>query len=174
MLMRELLRLFGQIALLRRGPQDVPASPLLLIVTVLGFIAISFLVKSLLPATQGPWLLELMVEVLFMLGWYAVLLRFVNRPERFLQTATALFGYQIVLAPPIAAAIWLVQQFQKDATWLLPSLAIALMLVVWLVAAGARILKAALEWSMPASVAMTILQTVAGELLVLTLFSPAT
>lgn len=171
--MTEMLRLYAQIALLRRGPQDIPVSPLLLAATVLGYIAVNCLARALLPATQGSWPLQLMIEVLFILGWYAVLLRLVKRPERFLQTATAVFGYQTVLAPPIIVSIWLVQQFQKDSDWMLPVLVIALVLTVWLVAAGGHVLKAALEWSMPASVAMVVLQMIAGELLLLALFSPA-
>jgi hypothetical protein len=171
--MTNLLRLFVEIALLRRGPQDLPASMFLLSLTVLGYVAVNAVARVLMPATEGPWLLQLAFELVFTLGWYAVLLRLVNRPERFLQTATAMFGYQTLLAPPIVAAIWLVQLFGKDSVWLLPVLVIALVLVIWLIAAGAHVLKAALEWSMPASVAMIILQMIAGELLLLAFFSPS-
>jgi hypothetical protein len=170
--MKDLLRFFVEIALLRRGPQDLPASPLLLTLTAFGYLAVNALARVLMPASQGPWLLQLLVELLFTLGWYAVLLRMVNRSERFLQTATAMFGYQALLAPLIVAAIWLVQQFDKDSAWMLPALVIALVLVIWLIAAGAHILKAALEWAMPASVGMIILQMIAGELLLLGIFSP--
>ena len=47
--MSEYIRLYTQIALLRRGPQDLPASGLLLVLTVAGYVAINFLVGSLLP-----------------------------------------------------------------------------------------------------------------------------
>lgn len=171
--MMNLLLHFVEIALLRRGPQDLPASSFLLTVTVLGYLAVNVLARFLMPAAQGAWMLQLLFELLFTLGWYALLLRIFNRPERFLQTATAMFGYQTLLAPPIIAAIWLVQQFGKESVWLLPVLVIALVLVVWLIAAGAHILKAALEWSMPASVGMIILQMVVGELLLLGLFAPS-
>jgi len=172
--MINLVRLFAEIALLRRGPQDLPASPVLLTLTALGYLAVNALARLLMPAGQDAWPMQLLVELLFTLGWYAVLLRIVNRPERFLQTATAIFGYQALLALPIVAAIWLVQQFDKDSPWMLPALVIALVLVIWLIAAGAHILKAALEWSMPAAVAMIILQMIAGELLLIAIFSPMT
>src|SRR5882724_11581851 len=94
MLMRELLRLFIQIALLRRGPQDVPASRMLLPATVLGYFIVNGVVSAVLPPIPGAWLPQLAVEVLFMLVWYVALLRIVNRPERLVQTATAMFGYQ--------------------------------------------------------------------------------
>lgn len=171
-LMMDLLRLYGQIALLRRGPQDLPASPLLLAATVTGFFAVNCLVSVLLPPFQGPWVLYLVVEVLFLLAWYAVLLRVMKRPERFLQTATALFGYQLVLAPLITVASWLVQRFQNDPNALLPVLILALGLAVWVVAAGGHIVRAALEWTLPASIAMVIAQIVAGQIVLIILFSP--
>jgi hypothetical protein len=171
-LMMELLRLYGQIALLRRGPQDVPASPLLLFFTVAAFIGVNSLVSALLPPMPGPWMMHLLVEVLFMLAFYAVLLRQQNKSERFLQTATALFGYQIVLSPLIITLSWLVQRFQTDPAWFLPVLILALVLAVWLIAAGAHIVKSALEWSMQASVSLFIAQILAGQLLILALFNP--
>jgi hypothetical protein len=51
--------------------------------------------------------------------------------------------------------------------------AAGLVLLVWLVAANSRIVSAALEWSITASVALVIVQTVAEELLQLTLLAPA-
>jgi hypothetical protein len=36
--MRELVKLYTQIALLRRGPQDLPASALLLAFTILAYL----------------------------------------------------------------------------------------------------------------------------------------
>ena len=170
--MTPLLRLFAQISLLRRGPQDIPASPVLLLATVFGYIAVTCLVSALLPPSAGPWLLPLIIEVLFLLAWYAVLLRLVRRPERFLQTTTALFGYQTLLAPPLIASSWLIQQFEKDSAWFLPASLIALVLVIWKVAAGSHVLRAALEWSMPASVAVMILQVLAVESLLLAMFAP--
>ena len=107
-----------------------------------------------------------------MLAWYAVLLRLQRKSERFLQTTTALFGYQLVLTPLIIALSWLVQRFEAQPAWWLPVLVLALMLAVWVIAAGAHILKSALEWSMPASVSLVIAQLVAGQLLLLALFNP--
>jgi hypothetical protein len=43
-------------------------------------------------------------------------------------------------------------------------------LLVWFVAANSHIVKAALEWSLGASVAVVILQILAGELLQRALF----
>jgi hypothetical protein len=168
--MRELIRLFMQIALLRRGPQDVPASTLLLALTVVGYFAVNFLVSSVLPPFPGPWVAHLCVDVVFMFVWYTLLLRLVKRPERFLQTTTAVYGFQAVLSPLLVASVWLTRRFPQDSLWQFPITLVSLALLIWIIAANSHIVKAALEWSMPPSVALVILQTLAGNLLVLALF----
>jgi hypothetical protein len=165
----EVIRLFVQIALLKRGPQDVPASPLLLALTVCGFLAASAVVSGLLPPGPG-WAPQLLVETLFTLGWYAALLQLVGRSERFLQTATAVFGLRLVLAPLIIASQWLMRRFMQDTTWQLPIAVAGLALVIWLIAANSHVVKAALDWTSAASVVLVILQIVSGELLLLALF----
>ncbi|MGH8276744.1 MAG: hypothetical protein ACRETH_08610, partial [Steroidobacteraceae bacterium] len=114
--MTEIIRLFVQITLLRRGPQDLPASLLLLVLTVGGYSGVNFVVSSLLPPSAG-WPPQLAVEVLFTLGWYAALLRLLGRRERFLQTTTAVFGFGALLSPPLIASEWLMRRFGQDATW---------------------------------------------------------
>lgn len=170
--MREVIRLYVQIALLRRGPQDLPASRLLLILTVCGYAAVNALVSSLLPPSTG-WPPQLAVDVLFTLAWYAALLQLTSRSERFLQTATAVFGFQAVLSPLLIASEWLMRRFGQDTTWQLPIAVAGLALVIWLIAANTHVVKAALEWSSATSVALVILQIVASQLLVLALFSPS-
>jgi hypothetical protein len=177
--MRELLALFLQISLLRRGPQDLPASTLLLVLTVLAYLAVNLLVSAALPAAVPPpaglragLVEQLAISTAFTLGWYFALLRVVRRPERTLQTTTAVFGLQTILTLPWLPCEWLVQHFGEDATWQVPITCAALMLAAWLIAANSNIVKAALEWSAMASVALVILQMVVNELLVLALLTP--
>ena len=169
--MKELVRLFVEIALMRKGPQDLPASVALLATSAAGYFIVNCLVSAALPPIPGPWLWHLVVDVVFTFVWYALLLRILRRPERFLQTTTAVFGYQAVLAPLWIAAVWLVRQFADDDTWRLPISMIGLGIVVWKVAANAQVLKAALEWALPACVALVILQYLAGQILLFYLFS---
>ena len=169
--MSEFIRLYTQIALLRRGPQDLPASRLLLLLTVVGYVAISFVVSSLLPPEER-WREDLLVGTLFTLLWYVLLLRLAGRPERTLQTATAVFGFQLVLAPLVVSSGWLVRRFSEDSPWQLPAYCALLLLFAWVVAANSQIVKAALEWSATPSVALVILENVAGWLLQSALFPP--
>jgi hypothetical protein len=167
--MGQLIRLFTQIAILRRGPQDVPASGLLLAATVAVYFTINFTVNAVLPPVDGPWLQHLLLDVAFTFGWYYLLLKLLRRPERILQTTTAVFGFRTVLAPALVVSEWLALRYQHDALWQLPFSLIALVLLVWFIAASGHVVKAALEWSSPASVALVILEVLVGNLLVLSL-----
>jgi len=170
--MKDLVRLFAQIALLRRGPQDLPASMLLLVLTVLGYLCVNFLLNSVLPP-DNHWRGPLLADTAFMLLWYIGLLRLVGRPERILQTTTAVFGFQAVLSPLLVAAEWLMGRFAEDFTWQVPVTCVGLLLLAWLIAANSHVVKAALEWSGSASVALVILQTLVGWLVEFALFPPA-
>jgi hypothetical protein len=169
--MQELIRLFTQIALLRRGPQDLPASPLLLALTIAGYFVVNLAAGALLPPFQGPLLPHLLVDIAFMFIWYVVLLRLVGKPERFLQTTTAVFGFQAVLSPLLIGTVWLARIVQ-DSAWQLPVAVLILLLFIWITAANSRVVKAALEWTMPPSVALVIMQSLADNLLALALFPP--
>ena len=169
--MSEFIRLFTQIALLRRGPQDLPASGLLLALTVAAYLFVNFIVSTVLPP-DSRWRESLAVDTLFTLVWYLLLLRLVGRPERTLQTTTAVFGFQTVLAPLLVGSEWLIRRFGEDSTWQVPITCAGLLLFVWLIAIISHVVKAALEWSATSSVALVILQTLAGWLLQFALFPP--
>jgi hypothetical protein len=181
--MKELVKLFTQIALLRRGPQDLPASMLLLALTIVAYLAMNVLLDGLLPppaaadaaarvaeAEQPNWSAQLLLDTVFTLVWYVALLRLAGRPERTLQTTTAVLGFQTVLAPLLFLSRWLSPRFAHDSPWFVPVALFGIVLLVWFVAANSHIVKAALEWSLGASVAVVILQILAGELLQRALF----
>ena len=171
--MKELVRLFIQIALMRKGPQDLPASVALLTATAAGYFIVNCVVSAALPPIAGPWLGHLVVDVIFTFLWYALLMRILRRAERYVQTTTAVFGYQAVLSPLWIAAVWLVRQFADDDTWRFPISMIGVAIVVWLVAANAYVLKAALEWKLPACIALVILQILASQILLIYLYPGA-
>jgi hypothetical protein len=184
--MKELVKLFTQIALLRRGPQDLPASMLLLTLTIVAYLLVNLLLNGLLPspvvadaatrvaeAEQPNWSAQLLLDTVFTLVWYVALLRIAGRPERTLQTITAVFGFQIVLAPLLFLSSWLWPRFPHDSTGFVPVALFSIVLLAWLVAANSHIVKAALEWSGGASVALVILQILASELLRRGLFPTA-
>jgi len=167
--MTELIRLYTQIALLRRGPQDLPASTLLLVLTVVGYLIVNVVVSTVLPPIKA-WPGPLLVDTLFTLLWYVVLLRLAARPERTLQTASAVFGLQAVMAPLLVSSEWLMRRIEQGSGWQLPVATAGLLLLVWLIAANAHVVKAALEWSGTTSVILVILQVFSGQLLLWAMF----
>jgi len=179
--MREVVRLYTQIALLRRGPQDLPASTLLLALTIVAYLAINLLMNGLAPppgpatkataAEAHSFPAQLLLDTAFTLAWYVVLLRLARRPERTLQTSTAVFGFQIVLTPLLFTASWLWLRFSPDQAWAVPTELFEIIVVVWIIAANSFIVKSALEWSGGACVALVILQFLASVLLSRAVFS---
>ncbi len=164
-----LARLYAEIALLKRGPQDVPASMLLLAMTVIGYFTINLLANWALPAPNAPWFPILAIDILFTLGWYAALLSAFRRPERVLQTTTAVFGYRAVLAPLTIGAEWLIRRFGSEQSWQVPLIVGYTAVVVWMIAASSHVLKAALEWSMFQCVGVVVLEFIASGLIVVAL-----
>ena len=171
--MNQLLRLFVQLVLLRRGPQDLPASELLLVLTLLAYVALNALLAGLLSSDEGWWG-PLLVSTLFTLLWYLALLRLVRRPERTLQTVSAVFGFQTLLSPLVVGTEWLLRRLENDPVWYVSISCLGLLLLAWVIAANSHIVKAALEWTSAASVALVILQMLAGFVVLFAVFPPAT
>lgn len=168
--MLSLVRLYTDIALLRRGPEDLPASLFLLVATVVANFLVNFGVSLVLPPIAGPWHMHLVADIVFTLVWCAALLRVFGRPERYLQTTTAVFGYQAVLAPLWIATAWLAGRFQDDELWLVPVAIVGLGMLAWMLAANGRILRSALEQPMTVCIGLVLLQTFVGQLVLLGLF----
>ncbi len=162
--MKELFGLFAQIAISRKGPQDLPASYFLLALTVIGYWVIRYIVSAMMPPAEH-WRLHLLVEVVFTLVWYAVLLRAVGKPERFIQTTTAIFGSWVLLQPPWIMAVHFWQELPEQHALYAPLAILALAIAIWIIRAGSYVLKHALELPIIACVILTILQTFTGEML---------
>jgi hypothetical protein len=162
--MKELFGLFAQIAISRKGPQDLPASYFLLALTVIGYWALRYTVSALMPPTEH-WRLHLFIEVSFTLAWYAVLLRLVGKPERFIQTVTAIFGSYLLLMPPWIVAVHFWQELPEQHALYAPMAIVALAVAIWVIRAESYVLKHALELPILACVILTILQTFTGEML---------
>ena len=88
------------------------------------------------------------------------------------QGESAVFGFQTVLAPLVIGCGWLARRFTPDSPWQVPIMCAVLLLFAWVIAANSYIVKAALEWSATSSVALVILETLAGWLLQVALFVP--
>lgn len=144
--------------LFRKGPEDLPVSQTLLLITIAANILLGLAFDSALPRPEFNRIPLAVAEAAFVLAWYWALLRIARHPERFLQTATAVFGIAIVVLPVYTLAQYLVVGHKPEdlpAVVLLFGLAIE----VWLIAVNARILHAATQWPIAACVAVMLLRT---------------
>lgn len=97
--MTELARIFVNIALLRRGPQDLPASGfllgVLLLVSGLVNLGVAFAFELDVGLMLGRFVLAAALSLILTIA----VLSIASRPQRFLQTATAMIGAELVTVP---------------------------------------------------------------------------
>jgi len=157
--MQALIRLFIEIALHRKGPQDVPASGAVLALALLAYLAVGATV--LWPsASSGRALFgQLVADLFLMVLFFGGLLALRGRSTRITQTLAALFGTGALLSALALPFVWLLAQTLGDGTpppdtalaALLGTVALFILLFVSLLVTG-HILRHALEWSYAAGV----------------------
>lgn len=95
--MQALIHFFFDLCLLRRAPQDLPASDVLLRLLLVADIATGFLVGVTGATHPVVSLAQSAAEVGLMLGLLALGLRLSGHPARFNQSATALLGTGVLI-----------------------------------------------------------------------------
>jgi hypothetical protein len=96
--MWKLLQTFVDIALWRKGPQDLPASRFLAALILVAYIVASFVQVRLLDLHLRSALVIIAVDVTMMVAWVWAVLAFFGRSQRFIQTFTAMLGVGVLLA----------------------------------------------------------------------------
>lgn len=167
----ESLRLFADIARFRKGPEDVPASVLLLGLAIGGAVLLRVLLLGVLPlpAAGNPVVvIGLGIGVTLLFLW--LILQLARHPERYTQTATAMFGFQVVMAPLLIGSGWLFLSIGQESTWHIPVMLLRMVIEVWALAVAARILRSATNWPLFACVALAIANELLTFLAILGLF----
>ena len=150
-LITTLFREFLNICLLKRAPQDLPASQGLFLITLVASFTGSMLVASsgmAWPAAAQSAVLE----TLFMLAAIYAMLVIYGRPARWLQTVTAIAGTNtvlVVISLPLLMWLLTLREQQMDAT--VPSL-LFLGLVFWNLLVLGHIFRHALSTYLPVGV----------------------
>ena len=101
------LNLLFNICLFKKGPQDIPHSPLLFRLSIISFTIISYLLIR-LSVDSFHALLQLSVELMIIMSFTGLVLTVTNKLSRFLQTACAIIGTDALLtlfAMPILATL---------------------------------------------------------------------
>lgn len=95
--MFELVKLFFDICLFKKGPQDVPPSYALLYGLIVVYALIGFLVLFLSVGWYEA-ALQVLVEIALVIGFTKVMLSLTRKPERYVQTASALLGTDALIS----------------------------------------------------------------------------
>lgn len=166
--MSVLIKFFIDLALLRRGPQDLPYSP-----TLLGLLALlSVLVGTIngrelfggVQAALGANLVDLVLS----LGLLWLLLQIKSKQARWQQTASAFLGLGV-----LAGLVMLIVRGPAEALGILElAMLIDLVVAVWLHVALGNVLRHALEIPLLAGVLIVLAYTVFAFNLIAQVFPP--
>jgi hypothetical protein len=162
-----LMKLFLDICLFRKGPQDAPYSKFLFNLSLGAFL----LVDVILGLMQTDWLLvipQALLETAMLLGFAWITLKSANKLSRLPQTYIALFGTDALIS---AIAIPLVAAAMID-----PKLGIAqlllLMLLLWHTGVIAHILRCALSQTLGIALGLAIVYVLFSYQVIIALFGP--
>ncbi|MFO1502730.1 MAG: hypothetical protein U1F39_02820 [Steroidobacteraceae bacterium] len=174
----EALRVLTGIVRLQKGPEDLPYSVPLLVLLILVSSALDAVTWVVVPLPEkatagvsGPLMIAIGVAVTLL--WYGALLRYAGKSARTVQTLTAVFGIQIVLAPALLFSAWFYFTYFQDPTWKLPAGLLRSAVEIWALMILARILRAATQWSMFSCVLLAVGSQLVSALLMASLVSPA-
>jgi hypothetical protein len=160
--LRALFGVIVDIILLRRGPEQLPASPALLGTLVVASILESSLAAVFMPVTFLFALLQAMVGAAVLLAWFHTALKIVGKRERFIQMMTALIGVNLLFFPVMLPLIGALLPYAGKPDPQNPPPAMLTMIILgigaWALFVEIRIVKATFEW--PAIAAFLL---IAGE-----------
>lgn len=95
--MQALILFFVELCALRRAPQDLPASPVLLALMMVGSLIVGWVVGLVAGLSLGLSLMQTLAELVLTLAALYLALSLVRHPGRFVQAATALLGAGLVI-----------------------------------------------------------------------------
>jgi hypothetical protein len=176
-MLANLRALFGvvvDIVLLRRGPEHLPASPLLLAVVVALYAGITGLVSTSVRTPDPQWPMMVALVICVKLAWYRVALQMSEKSERFVQTMNALFAVRALFTPlvlPISSILFAQAQAKQPPSTTLSMMLLAL--IIWWFVVSVRIVRSAFDWSWPPAVIMVLAQEFALLLAAAALLGPA-
>lgn len=151
-----IINFFIDLALLRRAPQDLPPSGVLLLMALAAGVMSGLLLAVTAGAGVGIGLLQSILDLALMLGALSLALRWLRRPERYLQTATALVGVDTLISLMALLPVGLARPVDAESGLLALAGLLFLMLVAWSVLATGHILRHAFSLTLVQGVAIAV------------------
>lgn len=176
--LRALFAVVVDIVLLRRGPDDLPASPAPLAIVVVLFIAVSALTTGFLPGAPPNWPLQMLADLFVMMLWYFASLGLANKSERAIQTVMATIAVTTLFCPLLIPLSVQLQPYLADPEHVTPPPAFvqipAVILGIWLFVVLVRIVRSAFEWGWFPAILYVFAQNLASAYLLGMLFGAST
>lgn len=151
---KTLARLFFDICLLKKGPQDVPDSSDVRITVFISYL----LAGSVLISSGLSWsdaLYQSIIETLLVALFIYVLLLFFSLPHRFKQAITAIYGSgTLITTLSIPFVFWLAALIKNEASTGVAGLAVFL-IVCWSFVVMGHIIRETIQKSMAFSLLLT-------------------
>ncbi len=167
--LKTLAKAFLDICLLRKGPQDLPRSSALLLVSAFAYACIDVLLTA--QARSIPEsLLVTLLDMCFLMAVSYLILRQHRVVDRWTQTMTALFGTGVILGLFIFPLVFGGGQIQYPDGLQQIILLLFLIMVVWNVAVLAHIVRNAISTSIGIGVLIAIFYIWMSSLLITMLF----
>jgi len=167
--MMQLVRLFVAICLLRAGPQDLPASRILLGLALGMYLLFTWLLA--IPAYgQSRGVLVALMDTALLIAFIQALLYLLSRAARILQTLTAMAGSGSLLGLLALPLVFWGQPSQADGQVSGLLLYAWLLLLVWNLLVAGNILRHALSTSFAIGAGVALLYALFSMQLVAVLF----
>jgi len=180
--LRALFGVFVDIMFLRRGPEQLPASRMLLAIIGIVHVVVHSIADHVFLAPfrpgQGSAVPSQVLATVFMMVWFQFALRLAGKPERFVQTMIAVFFVSllsVLMYPLLAAMLPYAIAAQESPTTATPApgslVLLAAIMTFWIIAMLARVVKSAFEWSWPATILFVLMSSFGVPLLLGLIFS---
>jgi len=95
---QQFLKVFLDIVLCRRGPQDLPNSLLLVVLTLVAYELVNLVQIALMEVSIAELLLYLVVDPLLLMGGLWLVMMLYGRKDRWAQTVSAVLGCTALMA----------------------------------------------------------------------------
>jgi len=169
----QIFKVFIDIAMLRRSPEDLPASRVLFTRALAVYAFTGMLLFQMQIAEIQAAILELVVVLALELGYFMVLLQVMGKGPRVLQTLTAVAGTGALLtAAGLPLHYWIQTAPQGVAVSDIPKVGV-LVLLLWSFLVGGHILSKALEIPLIAGIVLVVGEFILAVSLTARLFGGA-
>jgi hypothetical protein len=152
---QQFLKVFVDIVLWRRGPQDLPCSRLLVAATLAAYVLVSVLQLAFMHESGPAYVVFLVLDPLLLMGWIWIVLRVYGRVERYAQTIAAILGTSALLALVLSLPLQLLVGVDAARTASPAAQILALGLILVFLLVSGRIVKLATDSNLFTGVCVT-------------------